>query len=38
MQALTADSTRSALERNGIELISFQELSGDSRPAFSQRI
>jgi predicted glycoside hydrolase/deacetylase ChbG (UPF0249 family) len=32
MQALTADSTRRALERNGIELISFQELAGDSRP------
>jgi predicted glycoside hydrolase/deacetylase ChbG (UPF0249 family) len=30
MQTLTADSARGALERNGIELISFQELAGDS--------
>jgi predicted glycoside hydrolase/deacetylase ChbG (UPF0249 family) len=27
MQALTADNTRRALERNGIQLISFQELA-----------
>jgi predicted glycoside hydrolase/deacetylase ChbG (UPF0249 family) len=32
MQALTADSTRRALERNGIELISFHELAGNARP------
>ncbi len=31
MQALTAASTRAALERNGIQLISFRELTGDSR-------
>jgi len=31
MQALTADSSRAALERNGIQLISFRELTGDSR-------
>jgi hopanoid biosynthesis associated protein HpnK len=31
MQALTAESTRRALERNGIQLISFQELSGEAR-------
>jgi predicted glycoside hydrolase/deacetylase ChbG (UPF0249 family) len=30
MQALTADRTREALERNGIQLISFQQLSGDT--------
>jgi hopanoid biosynthesis associated protein HpnK len=30
MQALTADSTRAALERYGIQLISFQELTRDS--------
>lgn len=32
MQALTADSTRAALERCGIQLISFQELTRDSHP------
>jgi predicted glycoside hydrolase/deacetylase ChbG (UPF0249 family) len=32
MQALTADSTRRAIERSGIQLISFHELTGDSRP------
>ena len=31
MQALTADSSRTALERNGLQLISFRELTGDSR-------
>jgi predicted glycoside hydrolase/deacetylase ChbG (UPF0249 family) len=30
MQALTADRTREALERNGIQFISFQQLSGDT--------
>jgi predicted glycoside hydrolase/deacetylase ChbG (UPF0249 family) len=39
MQALTADSTRIALERNGIRLISFRELADDlahdSRPSSS---
>ncbi len=32
MQALTADSTRRALERSGIQLISFQELTRGSHP------
>jgi hopanoid biosynthesis associated protein HpnK len=31
MRALTADSTRTALERNGIQLISFRELTADCR-------
>jgi len=37
MQALTADSTRRAVERNGIQLISYRQLTADAHPGAAER-